>query len=102
MAEPTFGERGELLDGGTDLNIGGLSEYIKDVIYVVLFVQVASLYSEWFLLVLLVIPGFALVMLWVKVIAPWIFEQPPELSEADVKRMQKKERQEARQAKFAR
>jgi hypothetical protein len=79
LAKPTYDETGDLLDGGADLNThGNLSEYVHclneiapppgfltllgdhryafDVIYVIVFVQLTTIVSEYGWLVLLVVP----------------------------------------------
>jgi len=60
LAKPTFNESGELIDGGADLSTHGqLSEYAFDVLYIIAFVQITTIFSDYFWLVLLVIPLFA-------------------------------------------
>lgn len=53
--EPTYTERGEIEDGGADLSLGGLTGYYHDLIYISIFVQLASLISGYFWLVFLVV-----------------------------------------------
>ncbi len=45
IAAPVYDARGELLDGGGDLNRGGINGYAHDILYVTAFVQVRS--SSW-------------------------------------------------------
>ncbi|KAG2660416.1 transmembrane protein 208 homolog [Panicum virgatum] len=59
MAKPVYSDNGELLDGGFDLSTGGICEYLYDVIYITVFVQLMSLISEKFWWTYLVIPAFA-------------------------------------------
>ncbi|KAK3133403.1 hypothetical protein QOZ80_6AG0536140 [Eleusine coracana subsp. coracana] len=59
MSQPVYSDNGELLDGGFDLKNGGICEYLHDVIYITLFVQLASVISEKFWWTYLVIPVFA-------------------------------------------
>lgn len=40
LAAPAFDEKGELVDGGADLNMGGFNGYYHDVLYITVFVQV--------------------------------------------------------------
>ena len=54
-AKPTFGENGEVLDGGESLS-GGLTEYYQDLIYVGAFAMATSTYSDRFWLVTLIVP----------------------------------------------
>ncbi|CAA2996614.1 transmembrane protein 208-like isoform X2 [Olea europaea var. sylvestris] len=59
MAEPSYSDDGELLDGGFDMSTGGICGYLHDIIYITCFVQVTSIISEKFWYLYLVIPGFA-------------------------------------------
>jgi hypothetical protein len=87
----TYDEKGELIDGGADLSIGGLSEYYFDIIYISWFVQLATAFvSDWGWAVYLVvchyktacfscvnlfstqIPLFAFYKLWGAIIKPWL------------------------------
>ena len=52
---PTYGERGELIDGGADLTLGGITAAYFDAIYIAAFVQVTAVLSGKFWLVLLVV-----------------------------------------------
>ncbi|CAI8611312.1 unnamed protein product [Vicia faba] len=58
MANPSYAEDGELLDGGFDMTTGGVCGYLHDVIYITSFVQVASIISGKFWYIYLVIPAF--------------------------------------------
>ena len=44
--EPTYTEAGELEDGGTDLNMGGLCTYYHDLIYLSAFVQIMAIFTD--------------------------------------------------------
>ncbi|KAG5559597.1 hypothetical protein RHGRI_009211 [Rhododendron griersonianum] len=59
MANPAYTDDGELLDGGFDMSTGGICGYLHDVIYITGFVQLASIFSEKFWYIYLVIPAFA-------------------------------------------
>ncbi|RZC60108.1 hypothetical protein C5167_021868 [Papaver somniferum] len=59
MAEPSYDDDGELLDGGYDMSTGGICSYLHDVIYITSFVQVMSILSGKFWYTYLVIPAFA-------------------------------------------
>eukprot|EP00270_Netrium_digitus_P016320 TRINITY_DN5837_c0_g1_i1.p1 TRINITY_DN5837_c0_g1~~TRINITY_DN5837_c0_g1_i1.p1 ORF type:complete len:174 (+),score=50.90 TRINITY_DN5837_c0_g1_i1:110-631(+) len=98
MAKPTVDERGELLDGGFDLNLGGLCAYLHDIIYITAFVQITSILSDWFWLVYLVIPGFALWKLWELVLQPYFFQHSQEEVE-DEKSRKKREKAERKAAR---
>ncbi|XP_023536815.1 transmembrane protein 208 homolog [Cucurbita pepo subsp. pepo] len=58
MANPTYGDEGELLDGGFDMNTGGICGYLHDMIYITSFVQIMSILSGKFWYTYLVIPAF--------------------------------------------
>ncbi|CAJ2633653.1 unnamed protein product [Trifolium pratense] len=58
MANPSYADDGELLDGGFDMTTGGVCGYLHDVIYITSFVQVASIISGKFWYIYLVIPAF--------------------------------------------
>ncbi|KAJ7979563.1 Transmembrane protein [Quillaja saponaria] len=58
MANPTYTDDGELLDGGFDMSTGGVCGYLHDVIYITSFVQVMSIISGKFWYTYLVIPAF--------------------------------------------
>ncbi|CAI9098617.1 OLC1v1035296C1 [Oldenlandia corymbosa var. corymbosa] len=59
MSRPTYSDDGELIDGGFDMSTGGICGYLHDVIYITCFVQLASIFSEKFWYIYLVIPAFA-------------------------------------------
>eukprot|EP01018_Ginkgo_biloba_P007302 Gb_11057 [translate_table: standard] len=59
MAEPSYDDNGELLDGGFDMSTGGICGYFHDVIYITSFVQLTSIISDKFWYTYLVIPSFA-------------------------------------------
>ncbi|KAM5585021.1 hypothetical protein ABKV19_004415 [Rosa sericea] len=58
MANPSYADDGELLDGGFDMTTGGVCGYLHDVIYITSFVQVMSIISGKFWYTYLLIPGF--------------------------------------------
>ncbi|KAI4311315.1 hypothetical protein MLD38_036221 [Melastoma candidum] len=58
MAKPTYADDGDLLDGGFDMNTGGICGYLHDLIFITSFVQIASIISGKFWYTYLVIPGF--------------------------------------------
>lgn len=55
MTEPTYGANGELLDGGSDLNMGGLCTYYHDLIYLAAIVQIGTIFSSRFWMAFLVV-----------------------------------------------
>eukprot|EP00475_Leptophrys_vorax_P013389 TRINITY_DN19785_c0_g1_i1.p1 TRINITY_DN19785_c0_g1~~TRINITY_DN19785_c0_g1_i1.p1 ORF type:complete len:174 (+),score=20.94 TRINITY_DN19785_c0_g1_i1:94-615(+) len=103
LAEPSFDDAGGLLDGGADLSMGGMCAYLHDIIYITAFVQVASILSDWFWLVYLVIPGFGLWKLWEVVLYPYFFTktEPGHEDPREKKRREKQERKAERAAKLS-
>eukprot|EP01121_Diplochlamys_sp_Union-15-3_P010228 TRINITY_DN2851_c0_g1_i4.p1 TRINITY_DN2851_c0_g1~~TRINITY_DN2851_c0_g1_i4.p1 ORF type:complete len:186 (+),score=27.32 TRINITY_DN2851_c0_g1_i4:48-560(+) len=88
-AKPSYSESGELIDGGADLDMKGLVEYHWDVLYITWFCFVTTLISDWFWLVFLVVPAFALYKIWFEVLYPtW-----------QAKRMMEQQREEMNSSK---
>ncbi|XP_042479207.1 transmembrane protein 208 homolog [Macadamia integrifolia] len=58
MAQPSYADDGELLDGGFDMSTGGVCGYLHDVIYITYFVQLMSIITGKFWYTYLVIPAF--------------------------------------------
>ncbi|XP_063983014.1 transmembrane protein 208 [Diachasmimorpha longicaudata] len=97
MARPNFGESGQILDSGIDLNMeGGIAEHVKDLIILTAGCQVLSLTTNyfWWLWILAPLRGFY--MLWTKLLAPWFFSSPAPQPEMDEKKQRKLERKMAR------
>ncbi|XP_077983417.1 transmembrane protein 208-like [Glandiceps talaboti] len=91
MARATFNTNGSLVDGGMDLNSeSGTAEHIKDVILVTVLVQILSIFSNYFWLCWLIVPGAAFYYLWTNLLAPWIFAPAPEIDEKKQKKMERK------------
>ncbi|XP_005105819.1 transmembrane protein 208 [Aplysia californica] len=96
MSRATYHE-GQLIDPGVDLNMeAGMAEHIKDLILLTSMVQVATLMSNYFWLLLLLVPGRAFYMLWVNILGPWFFS-PPQEEQVDEKKQKKMERKMKRQ-----
>lgn len=87
---------------------GSLTEYMFDIIYLECFVQLASIISGWFYLILLIIPAFAIYKLYFSIIQPFLQsrsmmgqlganQQSSEASDISEKKRKKLERQEKRQ-----
>ncbi|XP_055704503.1 transmembrane protein 208 [Phlebotomus papatasi] len=92
MARAQYSESGALIDSGTDLNMeGGLSEHIKDLVILSSGTQLLALLSNYFWLLLLLVPVRAVWLLWGSVIKPWM-EQKSEQPEVDEKKQKKMER----------
>ncbi|PRP78678.1 putative opsin [Planoprotostelium fungivorum] len=63
---------GELVSAGADLGGKGLTEYAWDVIYILWFTEVTGVFSYYFYLALLTVPGYAFFKAWNGFIYPWI------------------------------
>ena len=70
----------KLISGGTKLfEPGGVLEYTWDMLFVTMFVQLATGFlSDVFWLVHLIPPSIGFYYLWIKVIYPWISKPDPE------------------------
>eukprot|EP00761_Pharyngomonas_kirbyi_P000829 gb/GECH01000830.1/.p1 GENE.gb/GECH01000830.1/~~gb/GECH01000830.1/.p1 ORF type:complete len:179 (+),score=46.22 gb/GECH01000830.1/:1-537(+) len=69
-AAPTTSDRGEIIDV-EDLNrVEGLTEYMFDILYISWFVQITTMFSEWFWVIYLVIPAFLLFKAWTGILGP--------------------------------
>jgi len=98
MGKPKTTPEGQLLDCGIDLNMQqGLAEHIKDMIILTCATQELSIFSNYMWLLLLGAPIRAFYMLWVSVIAPWIFAPAEEEDAVSDKKRQKMERKMKRQ-----
>jgi SRP-independent targeting protein 2/TMEM208 len=56
-AVPTYGSGGDLISGGGDLGLGGITAYYFDAIYLAIFFQITTVLSSKFWLVFLVVGG---------------------------------------------
>lgn len=102
MAKPVVDETtGEIVDGGFDMSTGGLCSYMHDLLYITSFLQVASILSDKFWWLYLVIPGFAVYKAWPFVYENFLKPAPPEgpVDERERKRLEKAERK-ANRPKF--
>lgn len=103
MAKPTYDGNGELIDGGFNMNEGGLCGYIHDILYITAFVQLTSIMSDKFWFVYLVIPVFAFYKLWQLVLYPFFFQSSPEgMEDEKAKRKREKMEKKAGRTKFVR
>lgn len=97
MARATYGESGQLLDSGVDLNLeGGIGEHVKDLIILTSGVQILSLISNYFWLLWLLVPMRGGWMLWKQILSPWFFASPQEEPEINEKKQRKLEKKMAR------
>lgn len=92
MAKPTYSESGALIDGGMDLNTeSGTAEHVKDLIILTAITQGLAILTDYMWLIMLLAPCRAMYLLWVYILAPWIFAQPDE-TVVDPKKQKKMER----------
>mmetsp|Transcript_12543 Transcript_12543/g.27052 ORF Transcript_12543/g.27052 Transcript_12543/m.27052 type:complete len:173 (+) Transcript_12543:104-622(+) len=101
FAEPVYNDKGELIDGGSDLSMGGMCGYYHDLIYISVFVQISASFSNWFWLVYLLVPGYGLYKLFQKIIYPYFLapkESEPVIDEATRKKFEKAEKRAQRRA----
>jgi hypothetical protein len=98
FAKPVFDERGELIDGGADLNMKGMCSYYHDFLYVTGAVLVLTCISAWFWILFLIPPGFALYKLCANFIVPWFMssDKDPVIDEATRKKMERAEKRAER------
>ncbi|KDD73758.1 hypothetical protein H632_c1861p0 [Helicosporidium sp. ATCC 50920] len=78
---PAYNASGELIFAGQDPSMGGVMAYYHDILYIVMFIQILGSFTDWAWLALLLDVGETAV---------------------EKKRREKKERQAARNEKFAR
>lgn len=82
-----------IVSSGADLNMdGGIAEDVKDAIIFSALTQILSLASNYFWLLLLLIPIKACYMLWTSVLEPWFFQsnEKPEINEKRQKKADKR------------
>jgi len=99
MAKPVIsGPSSAILDGGIDLNLkASFADYLKDLIITTSLCSALSAFSNGFWILWLWLPAFFSYKIWTSVIAPWIFQAPPEEApEAVEKKRRKMERKMAR------
>ena len=100
IGTPTYDASGVLVDAGADLSLGGMSSYYHDIVYVAVFLLVATaLVSDWFWLLGLAVPAYATYMLWAKIILPWIFTPTADEAEANARMNETKEQRKKRELK---
>ncbi len=76
---PIRDETGAVVGAGSDLNMPGhISEYAKDVILFVAIVYALAIISDYFWMLLLVVPAYLFYILWKNVLGPWFFAPAPE------------------------
>lgn len=93
ISRPRFGENNQLLDAGLDLNMeGGIGEHVKDIVILSSITHVLAVISNYFWLLLLLLPLRIFWLVWVNVLGPWFFQEAPQDTEQDDKKRKKLER----------
>jgi len=94
MAKSHYSETGQLIDPGNDLNIeGGIGENVKDLIILTSGTMLLSLFTNYFWLLLLLLPMRAFWLLWGSIIKPWLSQKNAnDEQEIDPKKQKKMER----------
>ncbi|XP_047040607.1 transmembrane protein 208 [Helicoverpa zea] len=93
ISRPTYSDNSQLIDPGLDLNMeGGMGEHVKDIVILSAITHVLAVISNYFFLLLLLIPVRAFWLLWVNVLGPWFFQEAPQDTEQDEKKKKKLER----------
>ncbi|CAK5121997.1 unnamed protein product [Meloidogyne enterolobii] len=95
MMKNARNEKNQIVDAGLDLNDPqAFGEYCKDVVILSVLVQILSLFSAYFYLLLLILPMFGFYKLWTKLLGPWFFAPAPEIDEnTDGKKKRDKRRE---------
>lgn len=66
--------------------------YYKDTIILCVIVQLVSMISSYFLLLLLVLPAYGFYKLCVNVLGPWFFAPAPEIDPTEDKRQKRRQK----------
>ncbi|KAJ8737017.1 hypothetical protein PYW07_000288 [Mythimna separata] len=93
ISRPTYSDSNQLIDPGLDLNMeGGMGEHVKDIVILSSITHVLAAVSNYFWLLLLLLPARAFWLLWTNVLGPWFFQEAPQDTEQDEKKKKKMER----------
>ncbi|KAJ2954264.1 hypothetical protein O0L34_g2514 [Tuta absoluta] len=93
ISTPRYGENAQLIDPGLDLNMeGGMGEHVKDIVILTSITHVLAAISNYFWLLLLLLPLRAFWLLWTNILGPWFFQEAPQDTEQDEKKRKKMER----------
>jgi hypothetical protein len=97
MGKPIRDFDGSIIGAGSDLNMPGhISEYAKDVILFAAIVHLLTLVSDYFWLLLIVVPVYVFYILWKNFLGPWFFAPAPEHDLSLQQQDQKKQREKRR------
>ncbi|XP_049886303.1 transmembrane protein 208 [Pectinophora gossypiella] len=93
ISRPRYSDNSLLVDPGLDLNMeGGMGEHVKDIVILSSITHVLAVVSNYFWLLLLLLPIRAFWLLWSNILGPWFFQEAPQDTEQDEKKRKKLER----------
>ncbi|CAG9131598.1 unnamed protein product [Plutella xylostella] len=93
ISKATYTDSNQLLDSGLDLNMeGGMGEHVKDIVILISITHVLAVVSNYFWLLLLLLPLRVVWLLWTNILGPWFFQEAPQETEQDEKKKKKMER----------
>lgn len=96
LSQPTYSENNQLVDPGLDLNMeGGIGEHVKDIVIISAITHILAVISNYFWLLLLLLPARALWLLGANILGPWFYQRTPD----DTKRAEKKRKKMERKMK---
>ncbi|XP_049288495.1 transmembrane protein 208 [Anopheles funestus] len=90
ISKPKLTEKGDIIETGTDLNIeGGITEHVKDIVILTSGTQLVSILSEFFWLLMLLLPVRAGWLLWQTVGKQFFQGDPAEEGPVNEKKQKK-------------
>ncbi|EGK97078.1 AGAP003614-PB [Anopheles gambiae str. PEST] len=90
ISKPKLTEKGDIIETGTDLNIeGGITEHVKDIVILTAGTQLVSMLSEFFWLLMLLLPIRAGWLLWQTVGKQFFQGDPAEEAPVNEKKQKK-------------
>uniref|UniRef100_A0A182NFQ3 Transmembrane protein 208 n=1 Tax=Anopheles dirus TaxID=7168 RepID=A0A182NFQ3_9DIPT len=90
ISKPKLTEKGDIIETGTDLNIeGGITEHVKDIVILTAGTQLVSILSEYFWLLMLLLPIRAGWLLW-QTVGKQFFQGDPQADEGPVNEKKQK------------
>ncbi|XP_063632908.1 transmembrane protein 208 [Cydia splendana] len=93
ISRPTYADNSQLIDPGLDLNMeGGMGEHVKDIVILTSITHVLAVASNYFWLLLVLLPLRAFWLLWTNILGPWFFQEAPQDTEQSEKKQKKLER----------
>ena len=94
---PKHGADGTLIFGGEDMDSKGVLEYVWDLLYVTMFIQIGTGFvSDWFWATAIIPPGIGFYYLWSQFIYPWISKPDAEPEQMMNRRQQREAERDAK------